>query len=486
MRRTLIATCIAAGICVAATVVHSQPAPTSPLRTDPVSFREVVKGVLPAVVSLDAKAARGKVRRTPEFADEGGNEGIRKFFEELERRQQQGPITEQSIGFGSGFIVSGKGIVLTNNHVVENADSVEIILADGRKFVSRDIRGDQKTDLAIVRFDPKGAKLPALDFADSSQMEIGDRVLAIGAPFGLSGSVTQGIISAKGRDLGLNRYDDFIQTDAAINPGNSGGPLVNLEGKVVGVNSAIQSRTGGWQGVGMAISSNMAKSVMNALIRDGEVKRPYIGIEAGIADPAALARVGATDGGVYVAGVRPKTPADRGGIKADDIIISINKKPIKEFRELTRAIANQNVGDTIEVGLIREGRKISVNVVLEEEPKGYGAANPVRPLRRVPFEGEAVRVPALGMALGTIGPAEARRLGIEQNGAAVIVAVDRNGLAASGGLVPGAVITRVSRNPVLTAEAAREAIETALDEDESVLLHVNLNGRVALVQLSLK
>ena len=169
---------------------------------------------------------------------------------------------EPRLGFGSGFIVDPKGIVLTNFHVVNGADSVVVQLHDGRKFTSKDIHGDRRTDLAVVKLDTKGASLPFLAFGDSDAMEIGDRVLAVGAPFGLTGTVTQGIISAKGRNgLNMNMYEDFLQTDAAINPGNSGGPLVNLEGQVVGINSAIKSRSGGFQGVGLAIASNLAKNV---------------------------------------------------------------------------------------------------------------------------------------------------------------------------------------------------------------------------------
>src|SRR5205823_5715105 len=193
--------------------------------------------------------------------------------------EEEGP-SEQFIGFGSGFIVDPKGVVLTNNHVVDGATEVEVTLHDGRKFTSKDIKTDEKTDLAIVRLDTKGASLPYLELGDSASMEIGDRVLAVGAPFRLTGTVTSGIISAKGRyGLGLNKYEDFLQTDAAINPGNSGGPLVNLDGKVIGVTSAIKSRSGGFQGVGLAISSNEARKIMRRLHEHGVVRRGYLGVQ---------------------------------------------------------------------------------------------------------------------------------------------------------------------------------------------------------------
>src|SRR5262249_47621968 len=206
---------------------------------------------------------------------------FRRFFEEFQRRpfglDDDEPVPQEA--FGSGFLVDPKGVILTNHHVVNGATEVDITLQDDRKFKSTDIHSDPRTDLAVIRIKAE-APLPYLELGDSSQMDQGDRVLAIGAPFGLTGSVTSGIVSAKGRSLsnGPGDRDDFLQTDAAINPGNSGGPLVNLEGKVVGINSAIKSRSGGFQGVGLAISSNLAKRISEKLLKDGVVRRGYLGV----------------------------------------------------------------------------------------------------------------------------------------------------------------------------------------------------------------
>src|SRR5205807_2989303 len=184
------------------------------------------------------------------------------------------------------------GVVLTNYHVVAGADRVEVQLADGRKFLSRDIKGDRKNDLALVRLETK-SPLPSLELGDSDAMEIGDRVLAVGAPFGLTGTVTAGIVSAKGRhNLQMNMYEDFLQTDAAINPGNSGGPLVNLQGQVIGINAAIKSRTGGFQGIGLAVASNLAKNIMDKLLKDGVVHRGYLGVQIQDLTPAVAERLG--------------------------------------------------------------------------------------------------------------------------------------------------------------------------------------------------
>jgi S1-C subfamily serine protease len=235
------------------------------------SYRDVVKNVLPAVVSIERRfkpLAHNKPSHSvqppeihkffkqfsaPGFSGNEFPEELRKFFEEFPNQPHLMPETPRQHGFGSGFLIDPQGVIVTNHHVVAGADEVLVELRDGRKFVSKNIHGDAKTDLAIVRIDTKEA-LPYLKFGDSSAMEIGDRVLAVGAPFGLTGTVTSGIVSAKGRNIHLNMYEDFLQTDAAINPGNSGGPLVNLNGEVIGVNSAIKSRSGGSQGVGLAIA----------------------------------------------------------------------------------------------------------------------------------------------------------------------------------------------------------------------------------------
>jgi serine protease Do len=210
--------------------------------------------------------------------------------------------------------------------------------------------------------------LPALELGDSDAMEIGDRVLALGSPFGLKGSVTSGIVSAKGRNLHLNMYEDFIQTDAAVNPGNSGGPLVNLEGKVIGVTSAIKSRTGGFQGVGLAVSSNLARFVMDQLLRDGNVRRGYLGIQMDDVDPDTAERIGLKGGGVLTKKVLPKTPAALGGMKAGDVITAIDGKPVKDGRDLQRLVSGLPLRKATEVTVLRDGKSVELSIVVVEQP----------------------------------------------------------------------------------------------------------------------
>ena len=272
------------------------PGPSQPRQIAPVaaqaaskeliSYRDIVKQALPAVVSIETVArpvsggnAQMTLPRPLPPHDPNLPEELRKRLEEYPQFPLEMPAPLPRRGFGSGFIVDPKGVVLTNYHVVAGATEAEVQLQDGRRFVARDIKGDPKTDLAIVRIDTK-KPLPFLDLGDSDAMEIGDRVLAVGAPFGLRGTVTCGIISAKERNLQMNMYEDFLQTDAAVNPGNSGGPLINMEGKVIGINSAIKSQTGGFQGVSLAISSNLAANVMDQLLKNGKVNRGYLGVQA--------------------------------------------------------------------------------------------------------------------------------------------------------------------------------------------------------------
>jgi serine protease Do len=330
-------------------MLQGQPGTAAAAPRELTSYRGIVKQVLPAVVSIDSRA------RDPRREGE-------------EARQ----------GFGSGVIVDPRGTILTNHHVVEGADEVTVQLKDGRKLVSREFKSDPKSDLAIIRLKVT-ERMPFLELGDSDAMEIGDRVLAVGAPFGLTGSVTHGIISGKGRSLKLNMYEDFLQTDAAINPGNSGGPLISLDGKVIGITTAIKSRTGGFQGVGLAISSNLARDIMRKLDRDGVVRRGYLGVQMrDLDDPALVERLGLPRGqqGVVVSRVLENGPAGKAGIRQGDVITSIAGKVILDGRVVQRVVADLAVGRPVPVNFIRDGRLRMVEVTIEEQPEQIV---PIRP-----------------------------------------------------------------------------------------------------------
>ncbi len=305
------------------------------------SYRDVVKRVLPAVVSIETRAKNKG--RYAQWA-------ILSTIPSASR-----PASPNRLGFGSGFFVDPSGVVVTNFHVVEGADSAVVLLQDGRKFTSKNIRTDRRTDLADPSLDVKDARFPVLELGDSDAMEIGDRVLAVGAPFGLTGTVTHGIVSAKGRNgLQMNMYEDFIQTDAAINPGNSGGPLINMEGKVIGINSAIKTRSGGFQGIGLAVASNLAKNVVQDLRTTGFVQRGYLGIQVRELDPGSR-RVSASpkDSGVVVAEVFDKPPPAKAGLQAGRHHHRHRRaKPVKDGNVLQRIVATLPIDKAVAVEIV--------------------------------------------------------------------------------------------------------------------------------------
>jgi len=431
------------------------------------SYRDVVKKVLPAVVSIESKSKPTVKVRQPGVRPKVPDglkvpEEFRQFFEGMD--EDHADMPERPVhGFGSGFLIDPKGVILTNNHVVAGADMVEVTLNDGRKFTSKDIKTDPKTDLAIVRLDAKG-NLPYLEFGDSQQMEIGDRVLAVGAPFGLTGSVTAGIVSGKGRNgLSMNLYEDFIQTDAAINPGNSGGPLVNLEGKVVGINSAIKTRSGGFQGVGLAIASNLAKTVADQLLKDGSVKRGYLGVQIkDLTDRELAQRLGLKDDqqGVLVSSVFEKSPAGKAGVQAGDIITTIEGKAVKDGRELQRLVAGLPLGKPVEMMVLRDGKNEKLAVTIEEQPEEFGT--PRVPLRPAPKSDKGViSLDKLGLEISDLTPELAEQLGYKEQSGAVVVGVESDSLAAVGGLRKGVLITKVDKQAVKSAVEVRERVEKA-------------------------
>jgi serine protease Do len=438
----------AAGIYVAVPVIEGRAAPKAAPQAEVAkeltSYREVVKKVLPAVVSIEVKA---KPRRQPTLEKEDD---------------------EPQQSFGSGFLVDPKGVILTNFHVVKGADQVEIQLTDGQKFVSKELRTDPKSDLAIVRIAVK-KDLPYLELGDSSAMEQGDRVLAFGAPFGLTGSVTAGIISAKGRSLNARglHYEDFLQTDAAINPGNSGGPLVSLEGKVIGINSAIKTRTGGFQGVGLAIASNLAKDVMDKLQKDGVVHRGYLGIQMkDLVNRDLARRLGVEgEGGILVSQAFEKTPAAKGGLKDGDILMSLDGKIIRNGKQLQNAVASLPLGKPIDVKVVRDGKPKMLKVTIEEQPADYG--NERLSLPKVPKpDKSAVNLDGVGVQVMDLTANLAEQLGLKHVDAGVVVVrVKRDSPAADAGLFPGMVIIKTDKQAVRSAADLRTALtKKALQE----------------------
>ncbi len=421
------------------------------------SFAPVVKRVLPGVVCIEGK---GRAKRAA------------------------GEDTDP--GFGSGVLIDAAGVILTNNHVVADLDSVEVTLTDGRKFTATDIRRDPKTDLALVKLDVK-EPLPFLEFGDSDAMEVGDRVLAVGAPFGLTGSVSSGIVSAKSRNnLKLNLFEDFIQTDAAMNPGNSGGPLVNMDGKVIGLTAAIKTRTGGFQGVGLAVSSNLAKKVADDLLKNGTVKRSFLGVAVRDLDDDAAKKAGVKAGsGVVVTKVGDDSPAAKAGVVAGDVVTKVNGQVVKDAFDMMKVSAALPVGQVVDVLLWRDGKFYVGKVKVEEErqalkPEPAPAAVPA------PVPG-GVTSDAVGLVVTDLTPEAVKQLKLPKElKGAVISGVTRNGLAEKSGLSRGLIVLKVDKVAVTSALTFEQALQKASLENGALLHVLKTNGDVDFVVLRLK
>ncbi len=330
-------------------------------------YAEVAKAAMPAVVNISSL----KVIRTYEYSPFLVDPFFRDFF----GQDFQGlvvPREQREMSLGSGVIVDDRGTILTNYHVVEQAREVKVALADGREMRARFLGTDQRTDLAVLRVDQ--ASLPHAVMGDSETMQVGDIVLAIGNPFGLGQTVTMGIISAIGRgSLGLADYEDFIQTDAAINPGNSGGALVNTRGEVIGINTAIYSRSGGYQGIGFAIPSTMARDVLDSIVKNGRVIRGYTGFAIQNLTPD-MARAFDLDEsrGAVVAGVDPDGPAAAAGLRRGDVIVAFHDHPVVSDNDLRTQLSRLKPGDRAVLAIVRDGRRQVVTLVLSEPPAGRG------------------------------------------------------------------------------------------------------------------
>jgi serine protease Do len=452
---------------------HQEATPAAPKEL--YSYRDLVKKVLPAVVSIEARttpvnrrpAAKGRSprsdkRRLPDDFRGQIPEEFRRFFDEMPFDQIPDDAVPR-VGFGSGFLVDPSGVVLTNNHVVAGASQVTVELHDGRKFVSKEIHTDPRTDLAIVRLKVRdGKSLPFLQLGDSEKMEIGDRVLAVGAPFGLTGSVTHGIVSGKGRaGFGMNQYEDFLQTDAPINPGNSGGPLINLEGKVVGINAAIKSRTGGFQGVGLAIASNLAKDVLESLEKYGVVHRGYLGVKVRDLSEDVAEHLGLMGKkGVVVAEVVGGSPAGKAGVQEGDVITAVNGKAVKDGRVLQTLVAGLPLHKAATLTVLHDGKTREVPVTIEEQPSTYGLARAGEPGAPEQPQQESVTVEKVGVEVTDLTPELREKLGYKNKAkGAAISRVESGSVAFEAGLRPGMLITKVNNHKVSNANEARDALE---------------------------
>ncbi len=364
-RRMIASAAVACVAAIAAIGVDGASSPADAARRGSQnSLPDLVTELSPAVVNISSS-----VRRP----------GQPQLTGQAQRMQRK--LSGQAVSLGSGFIIDPSGIVVTNNHVIDNAVDIKVTLDDGRELSGRVRAADRETDIAIVQLETGGARLPYVEFGDADSVRVGEDVFAIGNPFGLGNTVTKGIVSARNRDIDAGSFDDFIQTDAAINRGNSGGPLFSMAGKVVGVNTAIYSQTGGSVGVGFAVPADLAKLVTSQLLKFGETRRGWLGVSIEEMTAQYAGDLGfAKPRGAIVTLVRPNSPALKGGLKPNDIILTFNRREVNGVRDLTRAVAETPVGQTVPVQIIRNKKRMTVQVTVDRRETNILAANAGGPL----------------------------------------------------------------------------------------------------------
>lgn len=438
---------------------HADSSAVDILKKSSQAFTQVVKDVKPAVVHI---AVESTVQMNTEYEQFFNNPFFERFFGPQFRNQDPHQQRRKQQGAGSGFIIDKEGHILTNNHVVENADKITVTLSDNTEVEAELIGTDPKSDVALIKVDA-GYDLPVIEFGNSDDLEVGEWVIAIGNPFGLSQTVTVGVVSAKGRSrVGINEYENFIQTDAAINPGNSGGPLLNIDGQVIGINSALYSRTGGYMGIGFAIPINMAKFIKEQLLNNGKVTRGYLGVgiqdvDENLAESFGLEKAG----GVLITDVQDDTPAAKAGIKSQDIIVKLGDTTIKDTQDLRNRVAETIPGSTIVLQVVRDGKQKDLKVIIGEQPDDFGAvahggstANPLSPF---------------GLAVQELTPDLAEQLGYKDRKGLVISEVAPGSPASEIGLKPGLLIEEVQKVRVESLKDLKRIMEQTEDVDRVLL-----------------
>jgi serine protease Do len=434
------------------------PASGAHARGAPESFADLADQLLPTVVNIS----------TTQTIEDGPSQDLEELFRDfLERRGEEPPQRRRASSLGSGFIIDAEGYIVTNHHVIEGADEITVRLHDDRTLKAELIGSDQETDLALLKVE-SSEPLPAATWGESSKARIGDWVMAIGNPFGLGGTVTVGIISAQQRDINAGRYDDFIQTDAAINKGNSGGPMFDLDGRVIGVNTAIFSPSGLSVGIGFAIPSQLARNVISQVKKFGEVRRGWLGVRIQtvneeLAEGLQLDR----PHGALVASVTEDGPAAAAGIQQGDVILRFDGREVSEMRKLPRMVAETPIGGAVEVVVWRKGREEIFSVTLGELDLEQVAA--VEPELAVPDPDE-LEIPALGLEVETVSTLLREQFQLEEDAEGVLITqVDPEGNGAEKGLTPGDLIVEVDQEAVSSPIDVAERIEKAQEGGRRVV-----------------
>jgi len=444
------------------------------LRSTSKAFAAIEKAVSPAVVSIQVErtmhgiSGNHQVPFNDPFEMFGDDFAKRFFGDRYEEFKEQKTTPKQPrehrvAGQGSGFIVSPDGYILTNHHVVGSADKVLVQLNDGRELEAKLVGSDARSDVAVIKIDAKN--LPIIPLGNSDQLDVGEWVLAFGSPFGLTDTMTAGIVSAKGRtSVGIADYENFIQTDAAINPGNSGGPLINLDGHVVGINTAIASRSGGYQGIGFAIPVNLAANIRDQLINEGSVRRGFLGIMIQRLTPDLAKSFGLADTkGVLVGDVTNDSPGGKAGLQSGDVIVELNGKKVEQAGAFRNRVAMLAPGTNVSLTVVRNGERKAISVTLGVLPDQDVLAKQKSP--------QTESVDKLGLSVQTLSKELASRLGYSAEDSGVVVnEVASGSLAAIAGIKPGVLIREVDRQPVRTVEEFRKAVDKSQQEGVILLL----------------
>ena len=453
---------------------HTVASPAMPATQLPVpGFTEVAKAVTPAVVNITTSMgdrgheARGQRDRMRERMEEFFGSPWGPFGSPWGPRMPQDQPEHRRSGMGSGVIVTPDGHIITNNHVIDGARELTVTLPDKREFKGKVIGTDPKTDLALIKVEAR--ELPYVAWGDSSKLQVGEYVLAVGNPFGLNSTVTLGIVSALGRGrMGITQYEDFIQTDAAINPGNSGGALVNARGELVGINTAIFSQTGGYQGVGFAVPASMAQPVYDSLVKTGKVVRGYlgVGIQEVTQDLAKSFGLKQTQGAL-ISDVNEDSPAEQAGIKQGDVIIGYQGSSVQDPVALQRSVTRTPIGTKAAVKVARNGNEMDLTVTIGEQPDSTKVA--------MAEQGSSDH-PLAGVAVQELDRQTARELGFTKKTQGVVVMdVEPDSPASQAGLTSGDVIREINRQPVKSLKDY-EKITSSLKKDQQVLLLINRKG----------
>ncbi len=458
-----------------ASVAHAKGAPES--------FADMAQELLPSVVNISTtQVIEGRAGMEMPKLPPGSP--FEDFFKEFFDRNQPEQRSRRATSLGSGFIVDAKGYVVTNNHVIQDADEITVILHDNTRLKAELVGRDQKTDLAVLKV--KSVKnLKEVEFGNSDKSRVGDWVVAIGNPFGLGGTVTAGIISARGRDINSGPYDDFIQTDASINRGNSGGPMFNLKGQVIGINTAIFSPSGGSVGIGFAIPSSAASPVVKQLIKHGEVKRGWLGVHIqGVTEEIAETLGLKEAAGALVASIIPGGPAEKAKIKPGDVILKFNGKKVSEMRRLPRIVADTEVGKTVPVEVWRNNKMVMLDAKIEELDD---AAAKVASSSASPGKAVEKKVEALGLKLSSLTPPLREKYQFDKGAKGVVVTdVEANGLAAEKGIRAGDLIIEINKEEVSSPSQVIDKVkETEKSGRKTVLLLIEGQGGLRFIGIRL-